>query len=202
MIKPIEVARQYKREFPDFVGVVGVLKGRKRSMFPVYYQYRLHKNGLVERLTKWTDDDIKGAPPMTERKLTAEDRRRMLEVANNAVQFVTRHYVIDLIADLEAAEAEIERLRLDNRCGRHGGYLDEDFCYPCHTENLIKAEAEVERLRKAVFEFISYVADLECEEKCTGLSSNIEDYCIRCQARIVFAQPWMRDIAQAALEKR
>ncbi|KKN08331.1 hypothetical protein LCGC14_1057940, partial [marine sediment metagenome] len=27
---------------------------------------------------------------MTKRKLTAEDRRRMLEVANNAVQFVTR----------------------------------------------------------------------------------------------------------------
>ncbi|KKM17773.1 hypothetical protein LCGC14_1672470 [marine sediment metagenome] len=87
---------------------------------------------------------------MNKRKLTAEDRRRMLEVANNAVQFVTRHYVIDLIADLEAAEAEIERLRLDNRCGRHGGYLDEDFCYPCHTENLIKAEAEVEGLVVAV----------------------------------------------------
>jgi len=54
----------------------------------------------------------------------------------------------DLVHDLELADKEVERVRLMNRCERHGGHDPESHCYPCHTENLIKAEAEIERLRE------------------------------------------------------
>ena len=88
---------------------------------------------------------------MTKRKLTAEDIKELkVVVAERSFMGLRVRQIGDLIHDLEAAEAEIERLRVDNRCERHGGYLDEDFCYPCHTENLIKAEAEVERCKEAM----------------------------------------------------
>ena len=84
---------------------------------------------------------------MTERKLTAEDIKELkVVVAERSFMSLRVRQIGSLIADLE-----IERLRVDNRCERHGGYLDKDFCYPCHTENLIKAEAEVERLRHALY---------------------------------------------------
>lgn len=56
--------------------------------------------------------------------------------------------VLELITELEKAEAENEKIRLMHRCERHGGHDPEEFCYPCHTENLIKATAEIERLRE------------------------------------------------------
>lgn len=58
MIQPIAVARQYKNKFPDFVGTIGVLKCRRRTMFPVLYLYQVSANRGVKRISENKHPDV------------------------------------------------------------------------------------------------------------------------------------------------
>jgi len=62
-------------------------------------------------------------------------------------QYYSLSMVLDILTELEKAEAEVERVRIMDRCKRHGGHSPEGFCYPCHAEDLIKTRVEIERLR-------------------------------------------------------
>ncbi len=63
--------------------------------------------------------------------------------SEDTVSYITnsRIFLKDLLHDLRLGDDEIESVRLMWRCERHGGHDPETHCYPCHTENLIKAEA-------------------------------------------------------------
>ena len=58
----------------------------------------------------------------------------------------------------------------------------------------LPAWEEVRRYGPIAQRLTGYVAGLECEDKCSPYSSRTSDKCIRCQARIQMAQPWMKDL--------
>ena len=71
-----------------------------------------------------------------------------------------------MVVEWHRLTAEIEELRLMWRCERHGGHDPETHCYPCHTENLTKAEAQ----NAALVEALEFYAD---EESWKGVGMGI-----------------------------
>ena len=86
--------------------------------------------------------------------------------SEDTVSYITnsRIFLKDALHDLQLADDEIEKLRLMWRCEKHGGHDPETHCYPCHTENLIKAEAQNAALVAAIQGLMS-AATLEEENR-------------------------------------
>ena len=66
------------------------------------------------------------------------------------------------------------------RCERHGGHDPEAHCYPCHTENLIKAEAENERLRGDIQALLRFDQCMLCRIKLDHFDGMDIVYCSAC----------------------
>ncbi len=102
-------------------------------------------------------------------KLTPKrvDELRKYALKRMALDYIALPQNVTLLCnDWHRLTAEIEELRLMWRCEGHGGHDPETHCYPCHTENLTKAEAQnaalVEALDKLLHRYIGLVESGDC----------------------------------------